>query len=356
MPNTLKRVSIDELVPNEHNARSEVGNVEDLAESIVNTGLLEPLVVYKDDDKYRIIAGHRRHAAITLALANALLPEDYKVDVIVRPKVADEDQLAMMLVENMQRVDLPLLDQTKGIFALVSEHGWTQARVAEALGQSVKMVKQRAKWAKLPDTIINRVQSGHLRIQDLDDMASLDTAVIDKLAKKASLSSWDIQDEVNKRTRERARLAFCRKLAKLGHVVVDTKNIEANSAEATAFIDNLTEKTKTTREVWHEPSFFEQVNEIVTPALIFVGSERSTSARRSMTHDDDFVRLHLEVGPVNITCKQLGLEWPPPERLTSIMTEPLPRPMVRTNYSQLDDETAAHPNVARGAEYHYEES
>lgn len=149
MPNTLKRVSIDELAPNEHNARADVGDVEDLAESIVNTGLLEPLVAYKDGDVYRLIAGHRRLAAIELATANGLLPVDYKIDVIVRPKVADEDQLAMMLVENMQRVDLPLVDQVHGIFALVSEHGWTQAKVAESLGQSIKMIKQRAKWANL---------------------------------------------------------------------------------------------------------------------------------------------------------------------------------------------------------------
>ena len=72
------------------------------------------------------------------------------------------------------------------------------------------------------------------------------------------------------------------------------------------------------------------------------------------THDDDFVRLNLSVGSPIISLKGMGLEWPPPERITEIHGSPLSEPMVRVSMSQLTDEQAEHPNIARGAEYFYE--
>lgn len=76
-----------------------------------------------------------------------------------------------------------------------------------------------------------------------------------------------------------------------------------------------------------------------------------------MTHDDDCVRLHLLVGTRLIPCNALGLEWPPPERLTSLNgTDFSDDPLVRVRMSDLTDEQADHPNVARCAEYVYEKS
>lgn len=73
------------------------------------------------------------------------------------------------------------------------------------------------------------------------------------------------------------------------------------------------------------------------------------------THPTDMVRLHFMIGDQTIPCSKLGLEWPPPERLTELQGEPLDPPMIRTRMSQLTDEQADHPNLARGAEYYYED-
>lgn len=270
MPNTLKRVTLDELLDNENNARSTIGDVEDLAESIVNTGLLEPIVAYKDGNQYRIIAGHRRRAAIALAMKNGLLPDDYLVDVIVRPKVAEEDQLAMMLVENMQRVDLPLIDQVRGIFALVSEHNWSQAKVAERLGQTVKMVKQRAAWATLPDAMFDRVESGIMRIADLDIMAKLSPDTVNKLTAKKNLTHWDVDAAAAAAKRERETAAFVRKLAKLTHIAVDVKAAKEMPAAAQAFLDALTAKHTSKVDAWNAKRFLDEAGAIVVPALLLV--------------------------------------------------------------------------------------
>lgn len=80
-----------------------------------------------------------------------------------------------------------------------------------------------------------------------------------------------------------------------------------------------------------------------------------------MTQDNDFIRLHLKIGARNFPVKRLGLEWPPPERIIFDGTRirearPSDDPeliFAQVNRSRLDDETAAHPNIARGAEYRY---
>jgi hypothetical protein len=81
-----------------------------------------------------------------------------------------------------------------------------------------------------------------------------------------------------------------------------------------------------------------------------------------MTTDTDFVRLNMAIGVANIRLSKLGLQWPPPERLYLGEHGEIREAqdgddeafvMVQTRCSELDDETAAHPNIARGAEYHY---
>ncbi len=80
------------------------------------------------------------------------------------------------------------------------------------------------------------------------------------------------------------------------------------------------------------------------------------------TLDSDFIRLHLDIGTYNIPCKKAGLEWPPPERLYlekgGGFREAVPDDdeefiLVCERRSQLPDEAANHPNLARGAEYRY---
>lgn len=80
------------------------------------------------------------------------------------------------------------------------------------------------------------------------------------------------------------------------------------------------------------------------------------------TYDDDMVRLHLLVGSPTIPLKELGLEWPPPERLAMDPETGVREardsdddPLVRVNCSQITDEQRADmTNVFRGAEYRYE--
>jgi hypothetical protein len=73
------------------------------------------------------------------------------------------------------------------------------------------------------------------------------------------------------------------------------------------------------------------------------------------TYDNDMVRLHFTIGAQTIPCKALGLEWPPPERIVELNGTTFEPPLIRVRMSQLTDEMADHPHLARGAEYYYED-
>lgn len=81
-----------------------------------------------------------------------------------------------------------------------------------------------------------------------------------------------------------------------------------------------------------------------------------------MTFDDDFVRLHLDIDTVNVMCKQVGLEWPPPERLwfdgngarAATDEDPPSEVMIQDRRSEItDEERERMTHVCRGAEYFY---
>lgn len=84
------------------------------------------------------------------------------------------------------------------------------------------------------------------------------------------------------------------------------------------------------------------------------------------TYATDIIRVYFKlIGTQTFTCRAVGLEWPPPERLYLTPGPALREArdgdeeryiLVRATCSQLDDETAAHPHIARGAEYHYAQS
>jgi hypothetical protein len=82
-----------------------------------------------------------------------------------------------------------------------------------------------------------------------------------------------------------------------------------------------------------------------------------------MTYDDDFVRLNLVAGTVNVTCKELNLQWPPPDRIAidgenvreATADDPIWKVMIMDRMSEITDEQReGMTHVARGAEYFYE--
>ena len=119
--------------------------LNELAESIRQHGILQPLVVSREGDKYQLIAGERRlKAAEILGLK--------EVPVIVR-KVSDRDKLELSIVENIQRHDLNPLEEAQSYKRLMEEFGLSLEAIAEQVGKNISTISNALRLLNLPIVI-----------------------------------------------------------------------------------------------------------------------------------------------------------------------------------------------------------
>ena len=115
----------------------------DLAASIRDRGILQPLIVKRDGSGYVIMAGERRHRAAQLAgLEN--------VPALIRE---DDDPLEVAMIENLQREDLSPLEEAEGLGALAERYGYTHEALAELIGKSRPYVSNTLALRRLPEHI-----------------------------------------------------------------------------------------------------------------------------------------------------------------------------------------------------------
>lgn len=136
--------------------RDSFAEVDDLALSIRENGLIQPIVVQKvpGEDGFRIVAGHRRFAAVQKLGWS-------KVPVIVRRDMLPDEELLAMLVENGQRADLDPIEEARAIRSLV-QGGLTEADVARRIGRARSTVLSRLALLRLPVQEQEQIRAGHL--------------------------------------------------------------------------------------------------------------------------------------------------------------------------------------------------
>lgn len=155
-------VPLGQIVPSSENPRRNLGDLTELAASIAGVGLLEPLVVAKPTSfapsVYPLVAGHRRLAAAQLAgLA--------EIPVVVRA-MSDREQLEAMLVENLQRLDLDVLEEAAAYSRLITELGMTQRNLAQRIGRSQSHIAKRLALLELPEPAKAAVDSGRITLEE----------------------------------------------------------------------------------------------------------------------------------------------------------------------------------------------
>lgn len=151
------KLAVDCLQPGKYQPRTEIEEAPlvQLAESIKQQGLLQPLVVREiATNRYEIIAGERRWRACQLAGLT-------EVPVVLR-QVDDETAMAMALVENLQREDLNAMDQARAMFRLTSEFGLTHQQVANILCKSRAAVSNYLRLLSLSNEVKRLLEHGDL--------------------------------------------------------------------------------------------------------------------------------------------------------------------------------------------------
>ena len=150
-------VAIDSVTPNKNQPREAFDEdaLAELAESIRQVGILQPLVVRPvSEGKYELIAGERRLRAAKLAGLE-------RVPVVIRA-AGHQDSLEIALIENVQREDISPLEQARAYRRLIDEFGLTQEEVADKVGKSRAAVANTVRLLKLPQPILDGLQSGKI--------------------------------------------------------------------------------------------------------------------------------------------------------------------------------------------------
>jgi ParB family chromosome partitioning protein len=150
---------IDLLSPNTHQPRLQMDDarLDDLARSIKSAGVIQPIVVRRENGRYRIIAGERRWRAAQRAGLT-------RVPIVVRDVAAGDDRsvLEMALIENLQREDLNPIDEATAYKRLAEEFQLTQDAIASAVGKDRSTVANTLRLLRLPEELQHEVSAGRL--------------------------------------------------------------------------------------------------------------------------------------------------------------------------------------------------
>ncbi len=178
-----QRIPIEDIAPNpdQPRRRFDSGDLDDLAASIREKGVIQPLIVRATPNgraRYQIVAGERRWRAAQMAKLHEL-------PVVVRD-LDDTEVLELAIIENIQRADLNAVEEAAGYRQLMDRFGHTQERLAEALGKSRSHIANLLRLLHLPETVQRhvaegRLSAGHARaLITLDDPEPVARKVIEK--------------------------------------------------------------------------------------------------------------------------------------------------------------------------------
>lgn len=161
-PKTLLYCGIEQIIPNRSQPRKQFdeAKLQELAESIKEKGILEPLIVRRTDQGYELIVGERRWRAAQRAGVK-------EVPVVVK-EVEGRDALEISLIENLQREDLNPIEAAEAFKNLIEEFHISQEDLSKRIGKDRTTIANTLRLLKLPSEVRsqllqNRITSGHAR-------------------------------------------------------------------------------------------------------------------------------------------------------------------------------------------------
>mgnify|MGYP000860758648 FL=1 len=152
----FKLIRISDIQKNPYQPRKEFSEekIKELAQSIKENGLIQPIIVRQSPViGYEILAGERRYrASIAAGLS--------EVPVIIK-KLSDQDMMIHSIIENLQREDLNPIEEAKAYQSLIDK-GYTHAEIADKMGKSRPYITNLVRLLTLPDFILTEVETGKL--------------------------------------------------------------------------------------------------------------------------------------------------------------------------------------------------
>lgn len=181
--NDIVMIDTSLVVPNPYQPRKvfNTSAIDELAQSIKEFGILQPITVRAVKDNYEIIMGERRYRAalsINLKKIPAILLE-----------VNNKDSAVVALIENLQRVDLSFIEEAESYKQLIEDHRFKQNDLALKIGKSQSAISNKLRLLKLDVTVLDlfsqsdlteRHARALLKLSDIDDQKKVVKSIIDK--------------------------------------------------------------------------------------------------------------------------------------------------------------------------------
>ena len=198
----LKNLNINEVEPNRNQPRKKFNQeaLEELADSIKKYGVIQPIVVTKQEDYYEIIAGERRWRASKLAGLT-------EIPVIIRENDQRKNK-EIALIENIQREDLNAYEKALGIKNLMEDYELTQEEVAKILGKSRSTIANSVRILNLNPDVLEfakegKLTEGHCKpLLTIDDPEKQYQAAIHIIESGDSVREAEKQESVNRKVKE----------------------------------------------------------------------------------------------------------------------------------------------------------
>lgn len=218
----ISSLNINKIYPNAEQPRKifDKEKLEVLSESIKNYGVLQPIVVKKEEDGYMIIAGERRFRAAKMAGLK-------EIPAVIK-ELSQKDIMEIALIENLQREDLNAIEEAIAYKSLIEHYDVTQEDISQAVGKSRPHITNTLRLLNLDDKVIkfieeSQISPGHgkalLRITD--------KKIQFELAQKI------IKDELSVRETE-----------DIAKNMIEKKDIKENKKSKDPFISNIEEKLR----------------------------------------------------------------------------------------------------------------
>ncbi len=195
-PDSLE-ININKIKTNQYQPRTtfDEKKLQELSESIKKHGVVQPILVRKDEDGYELVAGERRMRASKLAGLK-------KIPAVIT-KVTNIQSLEIAILENVQREDLNPLEISKGYQRLKEEFGYTQEQVAKSVGKPRSTIANSLRLLTLSPKIQAELESGNLTEGHAKVLLGVDAAQADTLLDtilKDGLSVRDLESLLTEKT------------------------------------------------------------------------------------------------------------------------------------------------------------
>ncbi len=215
---------IEKIFPNPNQPRRvfDPQAMEELAESIRQRGIIQPLIVRPSGDRYEIVAGERRWRAAQAANL-------HEVPVLIRD-FSDMEMLEIAIIENIQRADLNAIDEAQAYKQLMDKFGHTQEKIAEGLARSRSHIANLLRLLTLPETVQDLVRSGRITAGHARALiGNPDAEIIALQVASKGLSVRAVEDMTRKKPSDKADAAPTPYRARF-EKDADTKALEADLA------------------------------------------------------------------------------------------------------------------------------